>query len=875
MKVPTSLALVSSVALGARVATKNMNAGPSYLFDNPKLDAATQFDTDFAAKNLEYFEVYAGPIETRYGEVFWSGLPEVPLPADIVARFKGKAIAIVGYEEDQVVKAEDAGAAEDVPVPITAVYNHHYVAWLKGAAATMVELDHDAENADTSIAGHPLKMHAYALDDPNPSSLIPSSQFFSEGNGGESRKSYHAYPAGMAQLLESPEYFVMTPMNIDTWNRNRTFNQSYVPSVEPKASGAPTSGPDATYSGHLECPCTDRIVKTVVHTYATEVTGTCPAAVAGAQACFDGAASVGVADSVAAADDDDDDADDATCPSLDVKLDGTQCEGMHAVPNAASADACRAACCAAGKAACGHWLFEPKRGCYGKAGKCAPMIHPDPADWVGQEFAAAPAFVNKTVSSDALPAGCSIVTSNGTSTAYFNTKADSKAACGAGSSGVLAGSATSVITFGLKLDPTVSGGEATITLSGPSTVWFGVGLGAQAMADTPNAIIVLGNGTVFEQKLANQQAGGRLATSVTVVSTSVSAGVRTVVLSRPFKGATADHYTFDVANPSINFINAVGKAGAFAYHANKASAKLLLATTGDAATCVCDAGSKGYIHSDMNPTPALFNKHCLQEPNGDLVQKKNPTCWLDTYRGGLKCCTSGNILLDKDQNPWKDDILKYYMKWRFYFQDFDNVTVVNVTDPVTNAVTEKLEGPPSHQNLVRFFHDGGGAGEYDVVKAPEGTDPNDTIYQITTHVRVRDGVHMCDARYSPHCAGPAKSGINLIYASGHCHAPSCLKMELWNADTGALLCRQTPHYGESQAATPENPYDEKGYIAIPPCLFGDESEGLYPPHYLSYDTNLTFIKWNNNTYYHYGEMDMWQMRGAQAWDPNNATVVAY
>ena len=33
-----------------------------------------------------------------------------------------------------------------------------------------------------------------------------------------------------------------------------------------------------------------------------------------------------------------------------------------------------------------------------------------------------------------------------------------------------------------------------------------------------------------------------------------------------------------------------------------------------------------------------------------------------------------------------------------------------------------------------------------MVKAPEGTDPNDTIYQITTHVRVRDGVHMCDAR---------------------------------------------------------------------------------------------------------------------------------
>ena len=58
--------------------------------------------------------------------------------------------------------------------------------------------------------------------------------------------------------------------------------------------------------------------------------------------------------------------------------------------------------------------------------------------------------------------------------------------------------------------------------------------------------------------------------------------------------------------------------------------------------------------------------------------------------------------------------------------------------------------------------------------------------------------------------------------------------------------------------------DELGYLAIPPCLWGTEEEGLLAPVYLPYDANLTSIKRNNNTYTHYGEMAMWQMRGILA-----------
>ena len=37
-----------------------------------------------------------------------------------------------------------------------------------------------------------------------------------------------------------------------------------------------------------------------------------------------------------------------------------------------------------------------------------------------------------------------------------------------------------------------------------------------------------------------------------------------------------------------------------------------------------------------------------------------------------------------------------------------------------------------------------------------------------------------------------KKGIYLVYAAGHCHAPSCISLELWNADTGHLICRNEP-----------------------------------------------------------------------------------
>mmetsp|Transcript_5759 Transcript_5759/g.12550 ORF Transcript_5759/g.12550 Transcript_5759/m.12550 type:complete len:150 (-) Transcript_5759:118-567(-) len=99
-------------------------------------------------------------------------------------------------------------------------------------------------------------------------------------------------------------------------------------------------------------------------------------------------------------------------------------------------------------------------------------------------------------------------------------------------------------------------------------------------------------------------------------------------------------------------------------------------------------------------------------------------------------------------------------------------------------------------------------------------------------------------------------GIELVYAAPHCHAPSCISMELYNADTGELICHVKPTFGVSNEV-----YNEKGFLALPPCLWGEESEGLLPPSLLSLDTTLLSIKKNNSTMGHTGEMASWQMRG--------------
>lgn len=57
-----------------------------------------KFNVDYASKGHEFFDVYSPELATHYGEVFWTDQGNNPIPQDIIDRFKGKTIAITGYE---------------------------------------------------------------------------------------------------------------------------------------------------------------------------------------------------------------------------------------------------------------------------------------------------------------------------------------------------------------------------------------------------------------------------------------------------------------------------------------------------------------------------------------------------------------------------------------------------------------------------------------------------------------------------------------------------------------------------------------------------------------------------------------------------------
>lgn len=718
-----------------------MNSNVKYIVSNPpEGEEGRQYG--FVG---EFFEIYSPPITTRYSEVYWRTMDAVPLPAAIVQRYANSSMAITGYEVDLVRRDNVTG---DTSVPCYQSYNHHYVANIVSSQASY---DVDAQGQPTGPNhGHGRMLQFKALPQYNGDGTVPLTQTFSEHNGNEYRQSYHGFPTNFVQPIWAPANFVFTPMQINMLNPDGSGTRG---GPLPQESAAP---PDASYSGLLECPCTDR-EHIVIGGYATKTAGSCTVPMANASACF--AAAV-------------------------------QVVGVAAIAS------------------------------------------------------------NSTVASTTAPSGCSLLLTTAAPGPYlfsvvFNTLAASPTPCGAGGKQSLhvSGTQMSLVTMSLDVDGTT--GIVTITLTGNATVWFGVGFDAGQMSDTPYAIIVDGNGVVTERRLVDQGPGALLPTTVAVLAHSVVGGLRTVVLQRALTGKTSDYYTFSTDVRNLGFINAVGSTVDLQYHAARTASSIALFQTG-AQTCLCN-DQTGTI--DGIP----YNGDCRPEPWSNLLAMNNPTCDISTYQGGLPCCVHGTMLLDSEQDipPAQDTV---YFKWRFYYEDYV---------PAVQTAAIHLEW------AVNGCDSGGPAGaqhncasiEYAVPQADPGTPPDQTVYTVVSHFQASDmfAPH-CNLLTDPTCADSTlvePAGVEMVMTGGHCHAPACLSLELWNADTNTLLCRVTPVLGQGDAAM-----DELGYLWTPPCQWGLASEGLQAAPVLHLDTNLTAIGRTNNTYAHYGQMGIFQMRGA-------------
>ena len=203
---------------GLALAAVMNDGGVPYTISNPRGAYSTDFEHNVPGK-VEHFDVY-GTVRTSYSEVYWTRNAPIPLPPALVERFKGKVMAITGYEIDQVTsphapanatKAPLSGFAcmpdcgdGDVSVPIYNAYNHHYFSWIHGAGAEAIDLDEPTHFPNPTRTG--IREHT-----PDPKGY-PTSIVFKENPGGEYRKSYHGYPAGFAQLVASPTTWIVEPM---------------------------------------------------------------------------------------------------------------------------------------------------------------------------------------------------------------------------------------------------------------------------------------------------------------------------------------------------------------------------------------------------------------------------------------------------------------------------------------------------------------------------------------------------------------------------------------------------------------------------------------------------------------------------------------
>merc|ERR1711920_56730 len=126
--------------------------------------------------------------------------------------------------------------------------------------------------------------------------------------------------------------------------------------------------------------------------------------------------------------------------------------------------------------------------------------------------------------------------------------------------------------------------------------------------------------------------------------------------------------------------------------------------------------------------------------------------------------------------------------------------------------------------------------EYDVPQCPPGTPSKECVHTITGTFQIT----------SP------PGGLKVVNAHFHCHAPTCLSMTLYNNDMGELICQENAVYGGA-GKIDQPKFDEPGYIAIPPCVWGGSEFGLEPPPLVT-GVTLRVVKHTNSTYGHHGEM---------------------
>jgi hypothetical protein len=638
---------LAAAFLLSAVSAQNMLGDQPYLIANAIPGHESRKETFVG----EHFTVYSPPLTSKYSQVFWKSMSPVALPKEIVQRFANSTIAITGWEVDVVRRTNASKRHQDIhhddgndqSVPCYESYNHHYGANIKGKGLRM--LDTTGLFPSHGAGGDQIKFvreDGYESQRLQSGEPIPGVQSFNEHNGNEARQSYHGLPAlnskQNVQPLFAPETFIMSPMQINTKNPDKKKWPGPRGGPLPRSSSAP---PNATYSGILECPCTSRITKDLSgHVTLNKGQCTFGDSVMTAAECFAAANTLGMAPVIANKTMIKNASAPAGCFSV------RQLRGFEVVfndiQNASKADGC----VYEADTDYNHGADCPEASADTKEDCCKMCQERDGC--AGSTFYKKKCFFKSE--SDFNPSkrtpypGATACRANKTHNNYMSFSSSSYTSphlqisgveCGGGGNGVVTGEISATESaVSLLFSSDANNKNVTMTLSGPSGAWFGVGLNASSMMDRPYALIVDGSGGVSERRLGmagsqnGHDAGKALVNSVHVLRMSVQGNRRTVTLTRAITGATADHFSFPAdltsSGGQLPVISAHGTTQTLAQHQPKAfSSSVLTLVRAGSSTCICKGGT-----GKINGVP--YKPHCIPYPKSSMLPQHNPTCDVST-----------------------------------------------------------------------------------------------------------------------------------------------------------------------------------------------------------------------------------------------------
>merc|ERR1719323_1898453 len=121
---------------------------------------------------------------------------------------------------------------------------------------------------------------------------------------------------------------------------------------------------------------------------------------------------------------------------------------------------------------------------------------------------------------------------------------------------------------------------------------------------------------------------------------------------------------------------------------------------------------------------------------------------MNTYHGGLQCCKHSWLLTDRNQDSMvpKDKVDTYFLKWRYYFQEYA-------------PATEKLNASHRHFHHWVFLIDAT-VNDYEEDNAHYGSS---SVGKISAHLTAATmGLEDIPKVYH---------GITPLVMTPHCHAP--------------------------------------------------------------------------------------------------------